>query len=58
MQTLRTGEGVGWHEHHDGLFSSTEGAFDANYRMSLVADWLPALTGGIDARRAIRRRPH
>ncbi|MBV9195480.1 MAG: class I SAM-dependent methyltransferase [Solirubrobacterales bacterium] len=47
-QRFRTGEGVGWHEHHDGLFSGTERSFGANYRMHLVADWLPALTGVVE----------
>ena len=45
---FRSGEGVGWHEHHYGLFCGTERSFGANYRMHLVADWLPALTGAVD----------
>jgi SAM-dependent methyltransferase len=44
-ERFRTGAGLGWHEHHHDLFSGTERAFGANYRMHLVADWLPALTG-------------
>src|ERR1700750_2668984 len=44
-ERFRTGEGVGWHEHHDGLFRGTERSFGANYRMHLVSEWLPALTG-------------
>ena len=36
-ERFRTGEGVGWHEHHDGLFCGTERSFGANYRMHLVA---------------------
>jgi 2-polyprenyl-3-methyl-5-hydroxy-6-metoxy-1,4-benzoquinol methylase len=47
-ERFRTGEGVGWHEHHDGLFSGTERSFGANYRMNLVTEWLPALTGGVE----------
>jgi Methyltransferase domain len=43
-ERFRTGEGVGWHEHHDGLFCGTERSFGANYRMHLVPEWLPALT--------------
>jgi 2-polyprenyl-3-methyl-5-hydroxy-6-metoxy-1,4-benzoquinol methylase len=41
----RFGAGVGWHEHHDGLFCGTERAFAANYRAQLVQAWLPALDG-------------
>jgi SAM-dependent methyltransferase len=46
--SFRTGEGVGWHEHHDGLFCGTERAFGANYRLHLVPDWLPALNGVVE----------
>ncbi len=44
-ERFRTGEGLGWHEHHHDLFTGTERAFGANYRMHLMADWLPELTG-------------
>jgi SAM-dependent methyltransferase len=47
-ERFRTGEGVGWHEHHDGLFCGTERGFRANYRMHLVQEWLPALTGIVE----------
>ena len=39
------GEGVGWHEHHHGLWHGVERAFAVGYRTSLVAEWLPALDG-------------
>jgi 2-polyprenyl-3-methyl-5-hydroxy-6-metoxy-1,4-benzoquinol methylase len=39
------GDGVGWHEHHHGLWHGTERAFAASYRTSLVSEWLPALDG-------------
>ncbi len=45
---FRTGGGVGWHEHHDGLFCGTERAFAANYRAQLVQAWLPALDGVVE----------
>jgi SAM-dependent methyltransferase len=45
---FRSGLGVGWHEHHEGLFCGTERAFGANYRFHLVAEWLPALTGVVE----------
>jgi SAM-dependent methyltransferase len=47
-ERFRTGDGVGWHEHPDGLFCGTERSFGANYRMHLVAEWLPALTGVVE----------
>ena len=31
-----TGDGLGWHEHHDGLFYGVERAFAAGYRAHLV----------------------
>jgi SAM-dependent methyltransferase len=47
-ERFRSGDGVGWHEHHDGLFCGTERSFGANYRMHLVSEWLPALTGVVE----------
>ena len=44
-ERFRSGEGVGWHEHHDDLFRGVERAFGANYRANLVGEWLPALDG-------------
>jgi 2-polyprenyl-3-methyl-5-hydroxy-6-metoxy-1,4-benzoquinol methylase len=49
---FRTGEGVGWHEHGDGLFEGTERFFRAGYEANLVSSWLPALTGIEDKLRA------
>ena len=42
---FRTGQGVGWHEHHPCLFSGTERFFRTGYRANLVQHWLPALDG-------------
>jgi SAM-dependent methyltransferase len=47
-ERFRTGGGIGWHEHHDGLFCGTERAFAANYRAQLVQGWLPALDGVVE----------
>jgi SAM-dependent methyltransferase len=47
-ERFRSGDGLGWHEHDDDLFCGTERAFGASYRMSLVADWLPALDGVVE----------
>ncbi len=43
-----TGDGLGWHEHHHGLFHGFERAFAAGYRTYLVAEWLPALDGVVE----------
>jgi 2-polyprenyl-3-methyl-5-hydroxy-6-metoxy-1,4-benzoquinol methylase len=42
---FRTSAGVGWHEHHHGLFHGVERVFGAAYRTHLVAEWIPALDG-------------
>jgi SAM-dependent methyltransferase len=43
-----SGDGLGWHEHHHGLFDGVERAFAAGYRAYLVAEWLPALDGVVE----------
>lgn len=43
-----TGDGVGWHEHHECLFRGTERFFRPGYRAHLVASWLPALDGAVE----------
>jgi SAM-dependent methyltransferase len=40
--------GVGWHEHHDDLFSGTERFFRPGYAANLVSSWIPALDGVVD----------
>jgi SAM-dependent methyltransferase len=45
IQAFRTGEGVGWHEHDEGVFSGCERFFRPGYAANLVASWLPALDG-------------
>ena len=45
MHAFKTGEGVGWHEHHHWLFEGTEKFFRPGYNANLIASWLPALTG-------------
>lgn len=42
---LRTGLGLGWHEHDPALFSGTERFFRPGYAAHLVAEWIPALQG-------------
>jgi SAM-dependent methyltransferase len=45
LDSFRTGEGMGWHEHDDRLFRGTERFFRPGYRAHLVAEWIPALDG-------------
>ena len=42
---LRTGLGLGWHEHDAALFGGTERFFRPGYAAHLVAEWIPALDG-------------
>ena len=49
MQAMRTGLGLGWHEHDAALFHGTERFFRPGYAANLVNSWLPALEG-IEAR--------
>jgi 2-polyprenyl-3-methyl-5-hydroxy-6-metoxy-1,4-benzoquinol methylase len=44
-QALRTGAGLGWHEHDTALFHGTERFFRPGYAANLVSQWLPALEG-------------
>ena len=44
-QALRTGAGLGWHEHDTSLFHGTERFFRPGYAANLVSQWLPALEG-------------
>jgi SAM-dependent methyltransferase len=42
---FRTGEGLGWHEHHDDLFRGAERFFRPGYLANLATSWIPALEG-------------
>src|SRR5260370_29484291 len=42
---FRTGEGVGWHEHHHDLFHGTERFFRPGYIANLTSSWIPSLEG-------------
>src|SRR5215471_4161194 len=42
---FRTGQGMGWHEHHHDLFRGTERFFRPNYNANLITSWIPALDG-------------
>jgi 2-polyprenyl-3-methyl-5-hydroxy-6-metoxy-1,4-benzoquinol methylase len=40
---FKTGEGMGWHEHHHELFEGTERFFRPGYAANLISAWIPAL---------------
>ena len=44
-ESFRTGEGMGWHEHADGVFHGCEKFFRPGYAANLVNSWIPALDG-------------
>jgi SAM-dependent methyltransferase len=44
-EAFRTGRGLGWHEHHEDLFTGTERFFRPGYVANLTSAWIPALDG-------------
>ncbi len=48
INAFRTGDGIGWHEHHR-LFFGTEAFFRWGYKANLTTVWIPALDG-VDAK--------
>ncbi|QQS40862.1 MAG: class I SAM-dependent methyltransferase [Acidobacteriota bacterium] len=44
-ERFRTGDGLGWHEHDEGLFCGTELFFRPGYATHLVNEWIPSLDG-------------
>jgi SAM-dependent methyltransferase len=44
-ESFRTGAGMGWHEHVDGVFHGCEKFFRPGYAANLVSAWIPALNG-------------
>ena len=45
IERFKSGEGLGWHEHHQDLFRGTELFFRPGYAANLVSSWIPSLTG-------------
>ena len=43
-ESFRTGDGMGWHEHVDGVFHGCEKFFRHGYAANLVSAWIPALS--------------
>lgn len=44
-ESFRTGAGMGWHEHEEGVFHGCEKFFRPGYAANLVSSWIPALAG-------------
>jgi SAM-dependent methyltransferase len=44
VAAFRTGDGMGWHEHVDGVFHGCEKFFRPGYAANLVSSWIPALS--------------
>jgi SAM-dependent methyltransferase len=44
-EVFRTGAGMGWHEHHEGVFHGCERFFRPGYAANLISAWIPALDG-------------
>ncbi|HLH07682.1 MAG TPA: class I SAM-dependent methyltransferase [Terriglobales bacterium] len=43
VDSFRTGAGMGWHEHEDGVFHGCEKFFRPGYAANLVSSWIPSL---------------
>jgi len=44
-ESFRSGAGMGWHEHADGVYHGCEKFFRPGYAANLVTTWIPALHG-------------
>jgi SAM-dependent methyltransferase len=42
-ESFRTGAGMGWHEHNEGVFHGCEKFFRPGYAANLVSNWIPSL---------------
>jgi SAM-dependent methyltransferase len=42
-ESFRTGAGMGWHEHDDGVFHGCEKFFRPGYAANLMSTWIPSL---------------
>ena len=47
-EAFRTGEGIGWHEHHEDVFAGCDAFYRPGYVAELVPHWIPALDGAED----------
>ena len=44
-EAFRTGAGMGWHEHDEGVYLGCEQFFRPGYIANLISSWIPALDG-------------
>ncbi len=44
-ECFKSGQGMGWHEHHPELFVGTERFFRPGYSANLISSWIPVLEG-------------
>jgi SAM-dependent methyltransferase len=44
-ESFRSGAGMGWHEHEEGVYHGCEKFFRPGYAANLVNSWIPALDG-------------
>lgn len=49
LEAFRTGAGVPWGEHDERMYCGVSSLYRNAYRASLVAEWLPALDGVVEA---------
>jgi len=47
-EAVRSGEGIGWHDHVHDVHDGCERFFRPGYNAHLIAEWLPALDGVVD----------
>src|SRR4051794_33482380 len=47
-EVVRTGEGIGWHDHVHDVHEGCERFFRPGYNANLIASWLPALDGVVE----------
>jgi ubiquinone/menaquinone biosynthesis C-methylase UbiE len=48
LDAVRSGEGIGWHDHVDDVHEGCERFFRPGYHAHLVSEWLPALDGVVE----------
>ena len=48
IESARSGDGIGWHEHNHDVFDGCERFFRPGYDANLTASWLPALDGVVE----------
>jgi SAM-dependent methyltransferase len=48
VESARSGEGVGWHEHNHDVFDGCERFFRPGYHANLISAWLPSLDGVVE----------